>query len=45
LLACIPLALRYHRGAQMSESTLGLSADTSGAEAGGVVEVAPRATA
>jgi MFS family permease len=42
LLACIPLALRYHRGGQMSESTLGVRAGISVAEPGEVVDFAPR---
>jgi MFS family permease len=40
--ACIPLALMYHRGGQMSESTAGIRADIPDAEPGEVVDFAPR---
>jgi MFS family permease len=41
LAACIPLALRYHRGGQMSEATLGAKSEESGTERGEVVDLAP----
>jgi MFS family permease len=42
LAACIPLALRYHRGGQMSASTLRVSIGVSDAEPGEVVDFSPR---
>jgi len=42
LAACIPLALRYHRGGQMSQATLGVKAEVPDAEPGEVVDFAPR---
>jgi len=44
LVACIPLALRYHRGGQMSEATLGAKGEVPDAEPGGVVDLVPPAT-
>jgi hypothetical protein len=44
LVACIPLALRYHRGGQMSEATLGAKGEVPDAEPGAVVDLTPLAS-